>query len=181
MDDPIKDVRRDIEETRARLSDTLQELDNRVESVKSAVTRNVNPMPQIREHPWLALGLALGAGIAIGMSGAERKAATAAKKGVRKAGPAIAGGAKAAARGIKGIMSGDHDEPADARSAIGGNRLAAYGVAPDLPEMDERPHGSLRVLDAIRDTIESRIEDVTNSLLDASRELLTGSRKPSGI
>jgi len=181
MDDSIKDVRRDIEQTRARLSDTLQELDHRVESVKSAVTRNVNPMPQIRAHPWLALGLALGAGVAIGMSGADRKAATAAKQGAKKAGPAIAGGTKAAARGIKGMMSGDRDEPADARSAISGNRLAAYGISPELTDVEERPHSSLRVLDAIRDTIEARIEDVTNSLLDASRELLTGARRPSGI
>ena len=179
MDDSIKDVRRDIAETRARLSDTLAELDNRVDTVKGAVTRNVNPMPAIREHPWLALGLALGAGIAIGMSGKEREMAGAAKKGVKRAGPALLGGAKAAASGIKGMVSGK-DEESEARAAIAGNRLAAYGgVDPD--GAGEGAHSSFGVLDAVRDTIESRIDEVTNTLLEASRELLTGARRPSGI
>lgn len=178
MDDSIKEVRRDIEETRARLSDTLAELDNRVDSVKNAVTRNVNPFPAIREHPWLALGLALGAGVAIGMSGADRKAASAAKSGVKKAGPAIAGGAKAAVGGIKGMVSGKGEEN-EARAAIAGNRLAAYGGV-DPMGAGERQHSSLRVLDAVRDTIEARIDEVTNTLLEASREFLVG-RRPSGI
>ena len=178
MDDSIKDVRRDIEETRARLSDTLAELDSRVDKVKHAVTHTANPLPAIREHPWLALGVALGAGIAIGMSGADRKAAAAAKSGVKKAGPAIAGGAKAAVGGIKGMVS-HKDEEGAARAAIAGNRLAAYGgVDPDAA--GARPGGINGVLDAVRDQIEARIDDVTNTLLEASRELLVG-RRPSGV
>lgn len=179
MDDSIKEVRRDIAETRARLSDTLAELDSRVDKVKHAVTHTANPMPAIREHPWLALGLALGAGMAIGMSGSERKIASAAKSGVKKAGPALAGGAKAAVSGIKGIVS-KKDEEHGARSAIAGNRLAAYGgVDPDAA--GARQGGVHGVLDAVRDTIDSRIDEVTNLLLEASRELLVGQRRPSGV
>lgn len=179
MDDSIKDVRRDIAETRARLSDTLAELDSRVDKVKHAVTHTANPMPAIREHPWLALGVALGAGIAIGMSGADRKAAVAAKTGAKKAGPALAGGAKAAVSGIKGMVS-KKDEEHEARAAIAGNRLAAYGgVAPDAAGV--RAGGVHGMLDAVRDQIEARIEDVTNTLLEASREFLVGQRKSSGV
>lgn len=179
MDDSIKEVRRDIAETRARLSDTLAELDNRVDKVKHAVTHTANPMPAIREHPWLALGVAVGAGIAIGMSGAERKAASAAKSGVKKAGPAIAGGARAAVSGIKGMVS-KTDEESEARAAIAGNRLAAYGGV-DPSAAGTRQGGVHGMLDAVRDTLESRIQEVTDTLLDASRELLVGQRRPSGV
>jgi hypothetical protein len=177
MDDSIDSVRRDIAETRARLSDTLAELDNRVDTVKHAVTQTANPLPAIREHPWIALGLALGAGIAIGMSGADRAAAAAAASGVKKAGPALMGGAKAAASGIKDMVTGNGGD-GDAAQALAGNRLATYGVL-DADE-DERPSATHRVLDAVRDTIESRIDEVTNSLLEASREFLVG-RRPSGV
>jgi hypothetical protein len=174
MDDSIDSVRRDIAETRARLSDTLAELDNRVDTVKHAVTQTANPLPAIREHPWIALGLALGAGIAIGMSGADRTAVAATTRGVKKAGPALMGGAKAAASGIKDMVTGNGGDS----EAVTGNRLASYGVLDG--EEEERPSATHRVLDAVRDTIESRIDEVTNSLLEASREFLVG-RHPSGI
>ena len=179
MDDSIDSVRRDIAETRARLSDTLAELDNRVDTVKHAVTKTANPLPAIREHPWIALGLALGAGIAIGMSGADRTAAAATARGVKKAGPALKGGAKAAVSGIKDLVTGNGgDGDGDAAQALAGNRLATYGVL-DAHE-EEHPSATHRVLDAVRDTIEARIDEVTNSLLEASREFLVG-RRPPGV
>ncbi len=50
-------VRRDIEVTRERMSTTLAELEQKV-----------NVMQQIRDHPWTALGIAVGAGAALGVA-----------------------------------------------------------------------------------------------------------------
>lgn len=184
MDDEIREVRQDIAETRERISDTLEALESRVTSVKTVVTRNVNPLPWARENPWLALAVAVGAGVAIGMSGADRKAAVAAKQGARKAGPAMKDGAKAAVAGVKGAFRKDESaEERATREAIAGNRLAAYGGVHPYPEDSaEETSATSRVLDALRDRLDAQIAEVTNHLLDASRELLgTTARRPSGI
>lgn len=180
MDDSIEEVRRDIADTRARLSDTLAELDHRVDTVKHAVTHTANPLPAIREHPWLALGLALGAGVAIGMSGADRKAAVAARSGAKKAGSALKDGVKSAVHGVKEKFSGGDDGEPTARDAIAGNRLAAYGGVDPEP-LPEAPHQSAtgRVLDSFRDALDARLAELTNAMLDASKQW-TG-RRPSGI
>lgn len=181
MDEQINEVRQDIAETRARISDTLNALEGRVTGVKQAVTRNANPMPWVRENPWLAVGLALGAGMAIAMSGAERKAVVAAKAGARKAGPALKDGAKAAVSSVKERFSSDEsDQERATREAIAGNRLAAYGGVHPYPEEVEERSSTTRVLDAIRDRLDAQIADITGHLLDASKELL-GNRRPSGI
>ena len=180
MDEKIEEVRRDIAATRARISGTLSELDSRVDTVKHAVTHTANPFPAVREHPWLALGVAISAGIALGMSGADRKAASAVKTGAKKA----ASGAKDAAGSLKERFSGgDGDGDRDvgtARGAVAGNRLVGYGDEfGAVPAEEPRRSSTAKVLDAIRDTIESRLADLTEAMLDASKEL-TG-RKPSGI
>ena len=183
MDDEIQEVRQDIAETRARITDTLNALEGRVTGVKDAVTRNANPMPWVRENPWLALGLAVGAGMAIAMSGTDRKAVVAAKQGARKAGPALKDGAKSAASAVKGkFSSSESDQERATREAIAGNRLAAYGSVHPYPEHEpvEEASSTTRVLDAIRDRIDAQLADITSHLLDASREFL-GTRRPSGI
>jgi hypothetical protein len=60
------DVRKDIELTRSRITDTLQELEQ-----KMKVTQIV------RENPWPALALAVGAGVLLSGSRADVKAAAA--------------------------------------------------------------------------------------------------------
>lgn len=66
MAETTADVRRDIEQTRERMSTTLTELEQRL-----------NVLQVVRDHPWPALALALGAGIALSASGADKKAAVA--------------------------------------------------------------------------------------------------------
>lgn len=58
------DVRRDIEVTRERMSSTLSQLE-----------RKVNVVQWVRDHPWPALGVAVGAGLIIGRTGSETRAA----------------------------------------------------------------------------------------------------------
>jgi len=66
MAETTADVRRDIEETRERMSTTLTELEHRL-----------NVVQIVREHPWPALALAFGAGLALSASGTDAKAAAA--------------------------------------------------------------------------------------------------------
>lgn len=58
------DVRRDIEMTRERISDTLQQLEQKA---------NVTQI--IKDHPWPAIGLAVGAGFLLSGSSVDVKAA----------------------------------------------------------------------------------------------------------
>jgi|SRR5690348_1387133 len=66
MAETTADVRRDIEQTRERMSTTLAELEQRL-----------NIMQVVRDHPWPALAVAVGAGVALSASGADAKAAAA--------------------------------------------------------------------------------------------------------
>src|SRR3954471_18609435 len=60
------DVRRDIELTRNRISDTLEELENKL-----------NVAQIVKDNPWPALALAVGAGVLLSGSRADVKAAAA--------------------------------------------------------------------------------------------------------
>jgi hypothetical protein len=66
MAETTADVRRDIELTRNRISDTLDQLENKL---------NVTQM--VRDNPWPALALAVGAGVLLSGSRADVKAAAA--------------------------------------------------------------------------------------------------------
>src|SRR5256885_655555 len=66
MAETTADVRRDIEQTRERMSTTLTELEQRL-----------NVMQVVRDHPWPVLALAFGAGVALSASGNDTKAAVA--------------------------------------------------------------------------------------------------------
>ena len=66
MAETTADVRRDIELTRERMSDTLAELEKRL-----------NAMEMVRQHPWPAIALAAGAGFVLSGTRADVKAAAA--------------------------------------------------------------------------------------------------------
>ena len=69
MAETTAEVRRDIEITRERMSDTLAQLEHKL-----------NVMEIVRDHPWPALAVAAGAGFALANSRADVKAAAAAVK-----------------------------------------------------------------------------------------------------
>jgi hypothetical protein len=66
MAETSADVRRDIEMTRNRISDTLTELEQKM-----------NVMQIVKDNPWPALALAVGAGVLLSGSGSDVKAAAA--------------------------------------------------------------------------------------------------------
>lgn len=64
MAETTADVRRDIELTRERMSDTLAQLEQKL-----------NVVQVVRDHPWPALAVAFGAGVLLSKSGADVKSA----------------------------------------------------------------------------------------------------------
>jgi hypothetical protein len=66
MAETTADVRRDIELTRERMSDTIAQIEHKV-----------NVAQIVRDHPWPALGLAAGAGFLLANSNSDVKAAAA--------------------------------------------------------------------------------------------------------
>ena len=66
MAETTADVRRDIELTRERMSDTLAQLEQKM-----------NLMQIVKDHPWPALALAVAAGALLAGSGSDVKAAAA--------------------------------------------------------------------------------------------------------
>ena len=64
MAETTTDVRADIEQTRARMSGAIAELE-----------RKVDVAQKVKDHPWAAVGVAFGAGIALSASRADVRAA----------------------------------------------------------------------------------------------------------
>ena len=72
------DVKRDIELTRERMSTTLDQLENKL-----------NVVQVIKDHPWPAIALAVGAGFALSGSRADVKAAAATVAATQGAGSKV--------------------------------------------------------------------------------------------
>jgi hypothetical protein len=64
MAETTTEVRADIEQTRARMSGAIAELEQKVDVAQ-----------KVRDHPWAAVGVAFGAGIALSASHADVKSA----------------------------------------------------------------------------------------------------------
>jgi hypothetical protein len=73
-------VRADIELTRARLSGAIAELE-----------RKVDVTQKVRDHPWTAVGVAFGAGIALSASRADVRAARVTADATRETGSKLGG------------------------------------------------------------------------------------------
>jgi hypothetical protein len=64
MAETTTEVRADIEQTRSRMSSAIAELEQKVDVAQ-----------KVRDHPWAAVGVAFGAGLALSVSRADVKAA----------------------------------------------------------------------------------------------------------
>ena len=96
----------------------------------------MNPLHYAREFPWAALGLALGAGLAFALTGADAKAASAAVDAAKSAGSAAGDAAVSAKDAVVEKFSGD-DSPAPAP------------VAPEQSEESGEPSIRAQAADAI--------------------------------
>lgn len=125
MQPTVDDVRYDLAMTRARMAATLEELDQRLDEGKSAVTQKVEQARQAldvrdfaREHPWMAIGAAMAVGMLVAGSGADRRAAGAIGDAARAVPGAAMGAGSAIAGKVKGLRGGSDDaDVAPAESA----------------------------------------------------------------
>ena len=118
MAETTADVRRDIELTRERMSDTLAELE-----------RRLNLMQIVRDHPWPAIAVAAAAGFALSGTRADVKAAGAtaavahgATEKVGRVGPALDDLIALLLGGVQDVLMERADElVAELLAAIGGS------------------------------------------------------------
>ncbi len=95
MAETTADVRRDIELTRERMSTTLQQLEQKL-----------NIMQVVRDNPWPALALAVGAGVMLSGSRTDVKAAAATAAATRGASSRVG---TVLDDVVSSLMSGLHD------------------------------------------------------------------------
>jgi len=80
MGETTTEVRADIELTRARMSGAIAELE-----------RKVDVTQKVKDHPWTAVGVAVGAGIALSASRADVRAARVTADATRETGSKLGG------------------------------------------------------------------------------------------
>ena len=131
MGETTTEVRAEIEKTRARMSGAIAELE-----------RKVDVSQKVRDHPWSAVGVAFGAGIALSASRADVRAAKvtadASKETGSKIGAAldgvvaalIAGVAEAFQSRIDGAVK---DVVSSIRGTTSGNSINTTDRTVDVP------------------------------------------------
>jgi hypothetical protein len=142
MAETTADVRRDIELTRERMSSTIEQLEQKL-----------NVAQMVRDHPWPAIALAFGAGVALSGSRSDVKAAAAtlaATKGASsKIGAALDDVVATLMAGVTGALHRQVDKLVnEVKEAIGAHpgtvaptNGTGYGVGPvDLSTKSPMAH-----------------------------------------
>lgn len=93
-------ARDDVARARAQISGTMAELETRIAAPVKAATGKLDVVQLVRDHPWASLAVAAVAGALVGGTGADVRAADAAKEHVTRAGHAAASAAADAAREV---------------------------------------------------------------------------------
>ena len=114
MVETTADVRRDIELTRERMSSTLAELEQKM-----------NVMQIVKDHPWPAIGLAIGAGFLLSRSDADIKAAAATAAATKGASSKVGG---ALDEMVASLLVGVHQALEDRVSGWVGELKGAIGA-----------------------------------------------------
>jgi len=114
MAETTADVRRDIELTRERMSSTLAELEQKM-----------NLMQIVKDHPWPAIGLAVGAGLLLSRSDADIKAAAATAAATKGASTKMGG---ALDDMVASLLGGVHQALEDRVSGWVGELKTAIGA-----------------------------------------------------
>jgi ElaB/YqjD/DUF883 family membrane-anchored ribosome-binding protein len=154
MDQEMEEVKSEIAATRAQMADTLASLEARVSGTMESVQRKVNPLELARAHPWPALAVAVGAGVALSASGADRKAAAATVEAGRRAPGATARAAKRASH-----KAGDL-----AQHALPGGR--SEGAPYDTMAQNGGPFS--RLTRGLRESVDARLADMVQELWRSS-------------
>lgn len=132
--DQIASAHDDVVNTRARMADTVAQIEARVTGQMDTVKAKLDIVQMIRDNPWTAIAVATGVGAAISASGADTKAASAASASARQGATVAAAKAKeAGAAGVEALKGAPSTASRAASSARGGifgylDALAASAV-----------------------------------------------------
>lgn len=112
MERDREQVRQEIEEKKEAMAEKLEEITDRVDEARDKlrdVRRKISLRYQVREHPWMTLGLSVAAGYTLYRVVHARpmeRAMTRALRGVRGTARGVTGGAKNGARMAGKVASG---------------------------------------------------------------------------
>jgi hypothetical protein len=120
MAETITEVRADIEQTRARMADAIAELE-----------KKANVAERVREHPWAALAIAFGAGLALSRSRRERTELRAPADTTRQPGSKLGGALdQVVTAAIGGIVGALHSRVDDVVASVVRKVQPAQRVTP---------------------------------------------------
>ncbi len=119
MGETAADVRREIEVTRERMSDTLAELE-----------RKLNVAEIVRDHPWASLALAVGAGVLLAGSDRDVRAAAATVAATKGASSKVG---EALDDMVASLVGGVHQALDDRVTTWVGELKGAIGAPNDVP------------------------------------------------
>ncbi|HEY3113181.1 MAG TPA: DUF3618 domain-containing protein [Gemmatimonadaceae bacterium] len=131
MAETTTEVRADIEQTRARMSGAIAELE-----------RKVDVGQRVREHPWAAVGIAFGAGVALSTSRSDVRAARVTADATRetgsKLGSALDGVVAALIAGVTEAFHNRIDRTVNEvvtsiRGSTGSRAIGSSSRAPETP------------------------------------------------
>lgn len=136
MAETTAEVRRDIELTRARMTTTIEELEQKL---------NVKQM--VGDHPWPALALAFGAGVLLSGSRADVKAAAATVIATRGASSKLGSALDDVVANVMTAVNGAIQQHVDGwvnelKDALGAPRVGGYGVGPVDQPVTRAPLGA---------------------------------------
>ena len=146
MPETTTEVRRDIETTRARMSGAIAELE-----------RKVDVSQKVKENPWIALGIAFGAGVVLSASRVDVRAAKVTTAATKETGSKLGG-----------ALDVEDDE-------VGRSPAEPLDRVAGVVELHDG-HGSERVADDVRDPAGG--EDVVADHCDAHRVTGADGRPP---
>jgi len=122
---PTAAAKLEIAATRERMSGTIAEIEQRMSSSIESAKQKVDVIDLVKRHPWPALAAALAAGVALGATGADRRAARATARAAKSAPGAAKRGVGQAVEATKAGVSqlaerlGGSDEGSSAESNAG--------------------------------------------------------------
>lgn len=159
MSESTADVRRDIEATRERMSETVGEIEAHVADRVDAVKQRLDVAQMIREHPWPALAVAFGAGLLLSATGADERVARATAGAVKGASHSTTDAARNLAAKVRGARSDSADESSDVSPA------ADSGTPGFAARM------GTRILGLVSAPLAASFDVVLDDMRSASREL----------
>ena len=138
MAETTTDVRAAIEQTRARMSGAIAELE-----------RKVDVTVKVRSHPWAAVGVAFGAGIALSASRADVRAAKVTADATRETGSKLGNALDAVVAAlIAGVATAIHSRidgmVSDIVSSVEGTRSNGSARQRSVGSIESRADGPIR-------------------------------------